>query len=108
MKIGASVAETIAKLAQKSGANVRKPPRIAVGMAIAGHPRTDPDELNSSIRLLPWVFDGEALIGPGVKDPRSRKPVVGQFRHPIPREAVLLAAAPERSTPEVGQVMPES
>ena len=63
MKIGASVAETIAKLAQKSGANVRKPPRIAVGMAIAGHPRTDPDELNSSIRLLPWVFDGEALIG---------------------------------------------
>jgi hypothetical protein len=54
------------------------------------------------------VFDGEALIGPGVKDPRSKKPVVGQFRHPIPLEAVLLAAAPERSTPEVGQVMPES
>ena len=27
-------------------------------------PRTDPDEPNSSIRLLPWVFDGEALIGP--------------------------------------------
>ena len=70
-------------------------------------PRTDPDEPNSSIRLLPWVFDGEALIGPGMKDPRSRKPVVGQFRHPIPREAVLLAAAPERSTPEVGHVMPE-
>ena len=70
-------------------------------------PRTDPDELNSSIRLLPWVFDGEALIGPGMKDARSGKPVIGQFRHPIPREAVLLAAAPERSTPEVGHVMPE-
>ena len=25
--------------------------------------RTDPDEPDSSIRLLPWVFDGEALIG---------------------------------------------
>jgi hypothetical protein len=57
--------------------------------------------------MLPWVFDGEALIGPGMKDVRSGKPVVGQFRHSIPREAVLLAAAPERSTPEVGQVMPE-
>ena len=32
-------------------------------MPIAGHPRADPDEPNSSIRLLPWVFDGEALIG---------------------------------------------
>jgi len=30
---------------------------------LLGTPRTDPDELNSSIRLLPWVFDGEALIG---------------------------------------------
>src|SRR5215831_1968988 len=53
------------------------------------------------------MSDGEALIGPGMKDARSGKPVVGQFRHPIPREAVLLAAAPERSTPEVGHVMPE-
>ena len=34
-------------------------------------PRTDPDEPNSSIRLLPWVFDGEALIGPGMKDARD-------------------------------------
>ena len=42
-----------------------------------------------------------------MKDARSGKPVVGQLRHPIPRKAVLLAAAPERSTPEVGDVMPE-
>ena len=53
------------------------------------------------------MFDGEALLGPGMKDTRRGKPAVGQFRHPIPREAVLLAAPPERSTPEVGQVMPE-
>ena len=32
-------------------------------MLIAEHPRTDPDEPDSSIRLLPWVFDGEATIG---------------------------------------------
>src|SRR5262252_8531054 len=42
-----------------------------------------------------------------MKDARSGKPVVGQFRHPIPRKAALLTAAPERSTPEVGHVMPE-
>src|SRR6516164_2948540 len=42
-----------------------------------------------------------------MKDTRSGKPVIGQFRHPMPREAVLLAAASERSTPEVGHVMPE-
>jgi len=80
--------------------------RIA-GCPLLDTPRTDPDEPNSSIRLLSWVFDGKALIGPGMKDARSGKPVVSQFRHPIPREAVLLAAAPERSTPEVGHVMPK-
>ena len=32
-------------------------------MPLLDTPRTDPDEPNSSIRLLPWVFDGEALIG---------------------------------------------
>ena len=66
-------------------------------MRFQGATRADPDEPNSSIRLLPWVFDGKALIVPGMKDARSGKPVVGQFRHPIPREAVLLAAAPEHS-----------
>jgi hypothetical protein len=70
-------------------------------------PRPDPDRPDSSIRLLPRVFDGEALIRPGMKDTRRGKPAVGQFRQPIPREAVLLAAPPERSAPEVGQVMPE-
>ena len=32
-------------------------------MRFQGATRADPDEPNSSIRLLPWVFDGEALIG---------------------------------------------
>jgi hypothetical protein len=35
------------------------------------------------IRLLPRVFDGEALFGPGMKDARRGKPAVGQFPHPI-------------------------
>src|SRR6516162_11187152 len=34
--------------------------RIAVGCPSLDTPRTDPDEPNSTIRLLPWVFDGEA------------------------------------------------
>jgi hypothetical protein len=33
------------------------------GCSLLRTPRTDPDEPDSSIRLLPWVFDGEALIG---------------------------------------------
>jgi hypothetical protein len=32
-------------------------------MRFQGATRTDPDEPNSSIRLLPWVVDGEAMIG---------------------------------------------
>src|ERR1700685_1155759 len=37
-----------------------------------------------------------------MKNTRRGKPAVDQFRHPIPREAVLLAAPPKRSTPECG------
>jgi ABC-type oligopeptide transport system substrate-binding subunit len=51
------------------------------------------------------LVTGAELLGE--KDARRGKPAVGQFRHPIPREAVLLAAPPKRSTPEVGHVMPE-
>ena len=40
-------------------------------------------------------------------DTRWGKPVVRQFRHSIPSEAVLLAAPSKRSTPEVSDVMPE-
>jgi hypothetical protein len=61
-------------------------------MPITGHPRTDPDEPDSSIRLLPWVFDGETLLGPGVKDTRRGKPAVGQFCHAIPPFRLLCGA----------------
>jgi hypothetical protein len=77
------------------------------GRSFLSAPRTDPSEPNSSTRLLPRVFDGEALVGPGVEYARRREPVVGQFRHAIPCEAVLLAASPKRSTPEIGYIMPE-
>ena len=67
----------------------------------------DPDEPDSSIRLLPRECDGEAPLGPGMKDTRRREAGVGQACHTRPCEAVLLAATPERSSPEVGRVMPE-
>jgi hypothetical protein len=67
--------------------------------ALPSTPRTDPDEPNSSIRLLPWVCDGEAQIRPRMKDARRGEPAVGQFRHARPREAVLLATPPERASP---------
>jgi hypothetical protein len=37
-------------------------------MPITGHPRTEPDVRHSRIRFPSWMFDGEALVGPGVKD----------------------------------------
>src|SRR6202007_2895447 len=52
-------------------------------------------------RLPPWWFDGEALVWPGMEYARRGEPVVSQFRHAIPCEAVLLAASPKRSTPEI-------
>src|SRR5215510_9502846 len=39
---------------------------------------------------------------------RLRKPVVGQSRHPFPRETVFLATPPERAVPEPYHVAAES
>ena len=46
--------------------------------------------------------DGEALLGPGVKGSGLGEPVVGDLGSPAPGRAVLLAAPPERASPEVG------
>jgi hypothetical protein len=40
--------------------------------------------------------------GQGMKDARRGEPAGDQLRHPVPREAVFLAAPPKRATPEVG------
>ena len=63
-------------------------------------PGRDPDGPNSGIRFLPRVVDGKSHIWPRVEVSRLRKPVAGQPRHPLPREAILLAAAPQRAVPE--------
>jgi hypothetical protein len=80
---------------------------IAVGTRITTRPRTQPDMRLSRIRLPPWVFDGEALIGPRVLDARTREPLSGQLRHVRPRLAIFLAATPKRAQPESGNVMVE-
>ena len=72
--------------------------RIAVGTVIAGRPRTKPyGPERSGIRLPPWVFDGEALIWPRMKYLRFWESVTSQSPHPFPREAMLLAASPQRA-----------
>jgi hypothetical protein len=53
------------------------------------------------------MFDDEALVWPGMKDARFGEPVVRQFRHPLPRRAIFLAAPLERAPPEVENVMAE-
>ena len=43
-----------------------------------------------------------------MKVARLREPVVGQSRHPFPREPVFLAAPPKRAMPEPYHVAAES
>ena len=43
--------------------------------------------------------DGEAFLGPGVKDPRLGEPVVSQLRHPSPGQSTLLTALAESLPP---------
>src|SRR6266536_2344125 len=61
----------------------------------------------SRIRLLPRVRDGEAPIGPGMKDTRLWEPVVNQAVHPSPGELGHVAASGENPSPALGDVGPE-
>src|SRR5271167_2274602 len=64
------------------------------GHPLLGAPRTEPYGRDSRIRLPPWVFDGETVAWPRMKDARSWKPVVGQFLHPLVCRVVPLASSP--------------
>jgi hypothetical protein len=46
-------------------------------MRLQGATRTDPGERHSRTGLPPRVINGEALIGPRVKDARERQPMFG-------------------------------
>jgi hypothetical protein len=54
------------------------------------------------------MFDVKAHVGPRVKDARREQPNIDELRHTLPCEAVFLAAPLERSTPQVGHVVPTS
>src|SRR5947208_11797636 len=51
--------------------------------------------------------DGEALIGPRMKNARLRKPRVGDPHHLIPRDGTLVAAPAECPTPALGDLVAE-
>ncbi len=76
-------------------------------MSFQGTTRAKPDMRLARIRLPPWVFDGEALIGPRVLDARTREPLSDQLRHVRPRLAIFLAATPKRAQPEIADVVVE-
>src|SRR4051812_22213966 len=76
-------------------------------MPLLASPRTDPSVPHSGTRLLPRVFDGKALIWPGMKDPGLGEKLVGHFQDPLPRRSVLLTAAPERTPPQADDMEPE-
>src|SRR6185436_4614645 len=73
-------------------------------MPLLASPRTDPSVPYSGTRLLPRVFDGEALVWPGMKDPGLGEKLVGYFQDPLPRRSVLLTAAPERTPPQADDI----
>ena len=56
-------------------------------------PRTEPRERNSRTRLPPWVCDGKAHLRPRMKGCWLREIVGCDLRDPLPRRAILLAAA---------------
>src|SRR5262249_47929738 len=85
----------------------RSPSQATEFHALQGATRPEPYGRLSRIRLPPWVCDGEAIARPGVKDDRFRKPVVHPLRHPVPSHPILLATSPQRSSPEVGDMVPE-
>src|ERR1700732_2734233 len=86
----------------------RKSSTVAVGTRVSSRaPRTEPYGRLSRIRLPPRVCDGKAIARPRLEDNRFWKPGVHQLRHPFPRHPILLAATPQRASPEVGDMVPE-
>ena len=55
-------------------------------------PCTEPSEPHSGTRLPPRVFDGEAILGPRMKDAGPGEKVIRQLHDPSPGRAVLLTA----------------
>src|SRR5947209_4447585 len=81
---------------------------VAVGTRVSSHaPRPEPYVRLSRIRLPPRVCDGKASAWPRMEDDRFRKPDGSQLCHPCPRQPILLAATPQRASPEVGDMVPE-
>jgi hypothetical protein len=54
------------------------------------------------------MSDGEALVGPRMKDARLRQPLICEPIDPGPNRAVLLTAARQRSHPEHQDMVSES
>src|SRR4029079_4042330 len=78
------------------------PARMAASLAAP-----EPYGRLSRIRLPPRVCDGKAIARPRMENMRFWKPVIHQLCHPRPRDPILLATTPQRSSPEVDDVMQE-
>jgi hypothetical protein len=53
------------------------------------------------------MHDGEALVWPGMKDARFGEAVFGELSDLLPGHLMLLAAPPERTPPEVDDMVSE-
>src|SRR5215471_15320153 len=80
---------------------------IAVGTVITDRPphRSVRAQLRHTAPTL--GADGKANAWPRMKDFGLREKVIGRPLHPLPREAVLLTAAPQRAQPEALDMVDE-
>src|SRR5262249_26698593 len=83
----------------------RHDPWIAVGTQVT--PRPPLRSVRALLRHTAPTLggDGKAYAWPWVKDLGLREEVIGQLCYPLPREIVLLAAAPQRAQPETHHIV---
>src|ERR1700682_4119137 len=77
------------------------------GRALLRAPRIDPSGPDSGTRLPPQSSAGKAIAWPRMKDAGFWEKVVGQLANPSPRHAILLAAPPKHTPPQVDDVVAE-
>src|SRR6266446_8162487 len=82
-------------------------PPVAVGIAVARYPRTDPYERISRIRLLPWMNGVKAHIRIRMHDVDAGNPPAHQSLHTLPVHVVPLASAAQGLPPVPGNPISE-
>jgi len=80
---------------------------VAVGTLITERPPHRTVRAAFPHTAPPWVSDGKALVGPGMKDARSGEPGIGKRPHFFPVDGPSWLASAENPLPASGELIPE-